>query len=141
MPQVTLTGEEFDALRNARRVAEERAAQLERELVEARKQDPNGRIEHLTKLARDMLTIVRFGIANMPPETVRGWPIDALVAVAAGLEHLPDYTADDRELALFMQHFAAEAHEIEAYRKTPEYLEERRRLEELRKLEALDPAE
>lgn len=99
MASHTLDDEEYQALQRARRGNEERIATLEAELVLVKQEDPANRIKPLMQLARAELTIVRFAVANLNPESTRGWPTAALDLIADLLPTLPDYSADDGDLA------------------------------------------
>jgi hypothetical protein len=118
MPTVQLTGEEYDTLRNAKIHAENVAAELRNELVVARATDPSGRIMQLTTLARAMLDVAKFAVANLPPETTVGWPTARLLAVTQLLQHLPDFDVNDEELVVELQAFIREVQQHDRRRYT-----------------------
>jgi len=62
-------------------------------------------------------TVVRFAVANYPPEAVRGWPILALSELADALEGIVGVEYDYKALALELRTFAREAKAIEDKRK------------------------
>jgi hypothetical protein len=133
---LTLTLADYDALKNARTTAENEAADLRRQLKEARTADPLGKLTDLNKFTRDCMTVARFAVANLPPETIRGWPYEALQNLAHNIHVLPDFSTNDRDMALDLLAFARDAEELEKRRKatamvptkfTAEELEERRR--------------
>jgi hypothetical protein len=135
---VTIRLSQLDDMRAQVRMANEHASKLEGELAQARTLDPTGRVENLTELARDLITIARFAVANLPPIEIRKWPWAALEMVANGLQHLPDYSDDDSVLKGELMAFAADVreHELDRSRKQakeiedapPALVEKRRRL-------------
>lgn len=119
MGNVSMTIEEYEDMKLQRYTAENEAARLQKELVAARMLSSSGEsLEALTKLTRDSLAITRFAIANLPPETIRGWPYETLREIASKLPLLPDYTVDDRDLSGEMIAFAAECQRHEVRRKS-----------------------
>jgi len=111
MPQVTLTGEEYAELLNNTKVAHDEAATLRAELAAVKANaleqgQVSGKL--LCELVRHSLTITRFAVANLPPETIRSWPTEALRKVVMGIPALPDYSIDDRDLAGELRAFADE---------------------------------
>jgi hypothetical protein len=99
MASHTLNDEEYQGILIARKTAETRAAALEAELIRVKLEDPANRLAPLNALARAQLEVIRFAVANLTPETTRGWPTKALERIAALLPTMPDVTADDRDLA------------------------------------------
>ncbi len=116
MASVTLSMEEYDALKNARRTAEAEVAALRDQLAAARAQDPAGRVQALHALARDALTIIRFSVGNLPPSMIKGWPHATLKAFADAMSDLPDYSSDDESIAMEFRLFAEEARSHEERR-------------------------
>jgi hypothetical protein len=116
---VTLSLSQLDDMRAQIRQGHARVAELEAQLAGMKGVDPAGRVMALNGLARVMLTIVRFAIANLPPSEIPKWPRDAVAAMAVGLRYLPDFNVDDEvllaELRLFMAEI--EEHEIDRARK------------------------
>ncbi len=112
MASVTLSMEEFSELKREVDRAQAQVVALQQELVEARQADPGGRIEMLAQLSREALTVVRFGIANMPPLEVKKWPTGAVKRVAELLPWLPNYGSDDQSLAIEMTAFADDTDQI-----------------------------
>ena len=113
MASHTLNDEEYQKLLEDRRCAEVRASELEAEIKRVREEDPANRVEPLRVLARHMLTIVRFAVANLPPVEIRGWPTKDLFAIADRLATLPDYNVSDD--AVLMNELRAFADECESY--------------------------
>ncbi len=105
---------DYTMLLNRVKEAESAAADARLALTAQRLEDPSGRVPALTSFARECLTIARFAVANLPPEMIRGWPFEALRRVILGLKDLPDYTVNDRDMALDLLNFAdeCEQHEI-----------------------------
>lgn len=108
----TLTDVEYGDLINAREEALKDNARLQAELVEAKKTDPANRVAPLNELVRAAFEIVRFAVANLNPESTRGWPTKALNDVADRIPTLVDYTSDDGDLATELRSFARDC---EAY--------------------------
>jgi hypothetical protein len=111
MPTITLTGDEYQELLNNTKTANNDAAALRAELVKVRTEAleqgvVSGKL--LCELVRHSLTVTRFAVANLPPETIRGWPTEALRKVVMGIPALPDYSIDDRDLAGELRAFADE---------------------------------
>lgn len=114
---LNMTLADYEALKNARTKAENDLADLQRQLEEARMADPTGKLVDLNKFARDCLTIARFAVANLPPETIRGWPYEALREVSKNIHALPDFSTNDRDMALDLLAFAKDAEDLELRRK------------------------
>lgn len=124
MPQLTLSLDEWNEQLRLRQEAEARVTKLEAELVEAKRADPAGRIWELERLAANAMPVLRFAVANLPPEAVRGWPWRALAAFASYMSWLPAFSDDDRDLANEWIAFAGEAERLEAMRR-PEVADDR----------------
>lgn len=62
------------------------------------------------------LPIVQFAVGNLNPESVRGWPYDAVQQLSALIAHLFPENSDRQSLAVTLQQFAKEAVEVEALR-------------------------
>jgi hypothetical protein len=109
---MTLT--DYQELLNARKRAEQEAADVRAELAAAKLVDPTGVVTGLNAFARDCLTIAQYAVANLPPELNKGWPYEALLRICENIDILPDYTVNDRDMALDVINFArdCEAHEI-----------------------------
>jgi len=101
--------EEYQALQKARAEAETESAKLRSDLVQAKLGDPSSLVRAVNIVARDAIAIVRFAMANCPPETIRNWPFESLRSIANRIATLPDYTSDDAELAREMRTMAKEA--------------------------------
>jgi len=117
MASVTLTGVEYDELKNARRDAENQVADLRHQLAAAKliSGDPFI-IAALTEITRKALDVVRFAVGNLPPETVVGWPSPALREIAVRLPMLPNYSPDDAEVAGELIGFAQDCERWARYR-------------------------
>lgn len=119
--------------------ARQEAATAREEILKLRFSDPSGTVAKVTEFARECLTVVRFGVANLPPEMIRSWPYEALRRICETISVLPDYSVNDRDMALDMLGFVrdCEYHEIRRKgeppprRLTPEEIAaERARLEQ-----------
>lgn len=109
MAQVTLTMDEYNELKTAKEQALEEVARLKANAFRAvLDSDATGTIKALNELARTQLQVIRFAMANLPPEDTRGWPMIALEGIAGKLELLPDRTDDDTSLSLELRAFAKE---------------------------------
>lgn len=133
---LNMTLADYEALKAARTKAEQDLADVQRQLEEARRADPTGKLTALNEFARDCLTLARFAVANLPPETIRGWPYAELMRVADTMHVLPDFSTNDRDMALDLMAFARDCEALELHRKanakpptkfTSEELEERKR--------------
>ncbi len=86
--------------------------------MELRKQISMAKVEasdsDLLKITRTSLEIVRFAVANLPPESTMHWPTAALRVISAYLPYMPDGTIDDEELSITFQSFAKECETYEA---------------------------
>lgn len=116
MPSVTMTLEELDGLRARERAAIMRTVELEKQLVEAKQADPLERIGQLMLLCRTFMGITRFAIANLPPETIKGWPWLNLEMLVENLKHLPDFSMDDESFVSDLRAFARECKDHEERR-------------------------
>jgi len=110
---VTIAYDEFQKIKNEKAKAEETAAKLRQEVIQARieSSDP-----HLLALARAALDIVRYAVASMPPESNRGWPFESLRVVAVEVMNMPDATPDHHELSITLRNFADECEKYERRR-------------------------
>lgn len=110
---VTIPYGEFQAIQEARRIAEVAAADLRQQISETKiaASDPV-----LLVVARSAIEVVRFAVASLPPESTRGWPTEALKRVAANLPSMPDAVQDDQELAITLMSFARECDHFEQRR-------------------------
>jgi hypothetical protein len=133
---LSMTLADYEALKSARTKAEQELAAALKQIADARLVDPDGTITALTAFARDCLTIARFAVANLPPETIRGWPYAELLRISETLHVLPDFSTNDRDMALDLAAFARDCEQLELHRKstakpptkfTSEELAERRR--------------
>jgi hypothetical protein len=108
---------DYTMLLNRVKGAEQEAADGRAALQAQRLEDPTGRVPALTSFARECLTIARFAVANLPPETIRGWPVEALRRMILGLKDLPDYDVNDRDMALDLLNFADDCAQHELRRR------------------------
>ena len=101
--------DELHEMQGKIRQAQEKCDALEKLIVKAKSEDPSKRVQRLMALARDQLEVTRFAVANLPPETTRGWPWERLIKIAKRIEDLPDFGEDDRSLMIELVTFANEA--------------------------------
>jgi hypothetical protein len=116
MGSVTLSMEEYKALEQKGEIADRRIAELEAEVVRARLEDKEDRVQQLVTLVRALMVPLRFAIANMPPEVTRHWPMASLKEISALLPTMPGATDDDHTLAIELNAFAHEAERNERER-------------------------
>lgn len=114
----TLNDEEYGNLINQREEAWKHIGELQAELARVKAEDSANRIAPLNALARAQLVIVRFAVANLPPETIKGWPTEALEAVAASLPALIDHSVDDVDLAITLRDFRRDCESVALMRAT-----------------------
>lgn len=109
MAQITLSLEEYQILVDARKEAENKTASLQHALADLKliASDP-GTVKALTDLARHALTLARFAVGNLPPESTRGWPVESLEIIGSLLPALPTFTVDDGDLGREFHSFAQE---------------------------------
>lgn len=107
MASHTLNDEEYGNLINSRQDALEEIGRLKAELTRVRAEDPANRLAPLNDLARACIEIVRFAVANLNPESTRGWPTKALERIADLMPALTDANpADDNVFAGELRAFA-----------------------------------
>jgi len=121
--QITMSLEEYEAAKLLRITAENEAAALRAELV-ALRADALGRAtkdaQQLITLVDDSLTVLKFAVANLPPEMIRGWPVAALRSVAAKIPSLPAFDTNDHDLCIELEAFARECDGMERRRMNAE---------------------
>ena len=111
MPTHQLTHEEYEDLKEGRRLAQDEAAKLRGELTDLREASlvaGHTMAHDLIKVVRAAIKITQFAVANMPPEVTRHFPNDALLAVADGMHSLPDFKENERDLANEFRAFVRE---------------------------------
>ena len=111
---MTIPYTEFQAIQNRAREAERKLAEVEQRTRDLRIAECDA--ASLT-VARNALEVVRYAVANLPAESNKDWPTNALHAIAKALPSLPDATVDDRELATTIDYFATEAERFEERRR------------------------
>ena len=114
---ITMDLAEYEQIKQARTDAENVAAKLREDLKLAMLAKPD--LGSLTELSRNLLTVARFAVGNLPPETTKGWPCDALRTASQLLQALPDHSLDDASLAIELRNFADEAATFERARNLP----------------------
>jgi len=111
---VTIQLNEFQAIQEAKKRAEEELAALQNQIKEMKIEasDPV-----LLVVARSAIEVMRFAVASLPPESTKNWPSFALKKVAENLASMPDATTDDQELAITFMGFARECERFEERRR------------------------
>lgn len=120
--QITMTDIEFNALQQRVRDTEAAAAaaiaerdKLAQDAIRAATTSET--FQHFNAAISSAIAVVRFAVANYPPEAVRGWPIEALLSLADALDGIIGIEYDFKALALELRAFAREAQAIETKRK------------------------
>jgi hypothetical protein len=113
MGTVQLTITEWQELIQLRQQAEAKVLELQARLDGESTSDTEGAIKHLLKALSSAREIVRFAVANYPPEAVRGWPHAELTNFADLLETAPGASQDYKEMAIDLKSFARAAKTIE----------------------------
>lgn len=117
MAQITLDLSEWQALQGQISTLQNALATAKDETDKLRLAGPDGADKAaLLKALRSALGIVQFAVANLDPETVRGWPFPALLHLAASLSDAPGLSAVERELAPIFEAFAKECGALERLR-------------------------
>lgn len=114
---LNITLNDYNALIAARTEAERDAAKAREEARIARLEDPSDKLARLLTFTRDILDVARFGIAHLPPETVRNWPYETLRRAMHNIDALPDCSTSDRDMALDLVNFARECEVLELRRR------------------------
>jgi hypothetical protein len=111
---VTIPYTEYENEKKARRAAEQKLIELEAKLssMKVEASDP-----HLISMTKYTLSVVRFAVASLPPESIKGWPFTALREIALLLPIMPDATQDHTELAMTLETFALECERYELRRR------------------------
>ena len=114
--QITIPIEKYTAM-------QERGNKLERELKDAlaacqkaETTDPQNRIDHLRCTLQHALVVVDFAVANLDPETVRGWPHKDLEELSADMKNLPGASTLEKQVSVAFHEFARFAAQIEMRR-------------------------
>jgi hypothetical protein len=106
-PTVNVKYSEYQKLRD----------ELEAQVTSGQLADPTG----TTKLLHDgfhaAIKVVQFAVGNLAPETVAGWPHEALVEIADAIDKIPGMDQHVKELPPELRHFAKLTAGYETYRK------------------------
>jgi hypothetical protein len=106
---ITLSLEDFEDMKTKRVEAENEAARLTNALAEAQRSSGNPEMTRaLSELVSQAIVVVRFAVAQLPPETTPNWPEKALEQIAALMPMRPGYGSDDQDLATELRAFARE---------------------------------
>jgi hypothetical protein len=116
-PTISLKLSDYDKLRRGQRDLETRVAELERELTAAQLADPTQTLERVHTAFLAAMQVVQFGVANLPPESIVGWPHAALATLADAIDTLPGISRHLQEIAPELREFARGAAGLEAWRK------------------------
>lgn len=111
---VTIPLEELDDLRAQIVKQEKRAEQAEKLLSDASRTGPGGEVY---KLLEDALDVALFGIGNLPPESVRGWPHATVKRLGEGVNKVPELPLRLREIGPDLVQRAGEMATVEEFRR------------------------
>jgi hypothetical protein len=114
--KIEMTLGELQELQGAKTRAEQETADVRKLLEIAKGIDGDERVAKVTAFARHCLTIARFAIANLPPETIKRWPYEALRSLCNTIDVLPDFSTQDRDMAIDLLGFASECEKLELFR-------------------------
>jgi hypothetical protein len=110
---------ELMAVQRGKEEAEALAAKLQEQL---REQTTKASDQLLLQVARLGISITRFAVSQLPPESTMGWPTTDLAKLAELIPQLPDASVDDSELSVTLTSFAAECATFERRRKARQLL-------------------
>jgi hypothetical protein len=116
MAMVELTMNEYQALIDRAKNAEDRAAALAQE-VEVQRISSADEVPGLLAAITAAMPIIRYALAHLPPEAHRDWPAAALRAFSVAFEGRPGATIDDRSFAIDARSFADHVDRLEAMRR------------------------
>jgi hypothetical protein len=120
-PQLTISLDEYNALVASKAQADQETAKVRKQLEIAKGVSSDERVARVTKFARHCLEVARFAVANCPPEMIKGWPYQALRGMCDTIESLPDFSTNDRDMAIDLRGFAADCEEHELRRRGVEH--------------------
>lgn len=116
-PTITIKLAQYDRLRATGRAAEARILELEAAVKAAQLADPAGVIQQTHAALHSAIKIVQFAVGNLTPESIAGWPYEALMQVADGIDKIPGMDPHIKEVSGFFREFAASAQGFEEYRR------------------------
>lgn len=111
---VTIPYNEFQAIQDAKIKAELETAAIKEQLTSRKIESSDAT---LLFVARAAIEVVRFAVANLPPETTKNWPTEALRKIAVRLSSMPDASPDDQELSITLFGFADECDLLDGRRR------------------------
>lgn len=97
---VTIQLNDLDKLRKDLAMRDKLIEGLREEVHAARAYDPTNKVTELYAAVQAALPVVRFAVANLPPEMSPGWPYLALHSIGTMLQTIPGATVTDIELGL-----------------------------------------
>lgn len=116
MSTISLKMSEYQAIVKGREDADRRLVELTLELAAAQRADPSGRIPPLLDMINHAKRLIQFAVANLPPETTRGWPYGDLASFARALAASAPKDGADAELAHSWLSWIRDAVPVEAER-------------------------
>jgi dsDNA-specific endonuclease/ATPase MutS2 len=121
MPDITMTLNDYQMLMNEKEKLEKQVVELIQQKASAELADPDGRVQHLVETVKAGREVIRFAVAHLAPETVRGWPHEQLKLFADLLETSPGAPHDYKEMAIDLRDFALQAKRLEEARRSGNY--------------------
>lgn len=118
-PMVSIKMSVYDRLREAGKLAQAEAYKAQELLQAARLTDADGSgmTKNLFDAFHQAMKIVQFAVGNLNPETIAGWPHEALTNVAGYLESIPGIERHLTELPDDLRRFASQAASLENWRR------------------------
>jgi hypothetical protein len=117
-PTVSVKYSQYTKLREDQRAQQQRIYDLEKQLAEAQLgNDGSGAAKLLHEAFHEAIKVVQFAVGNLAPETVAGWPHEALVKIADAIEKIPGIDRHVGELPPELRYFAKLAAGYEEHRK------------------------
>jgi hypothetical protein len=115
-PVVQVKFSEYQKLREEVKTQQTRIYELEKQVSAAQLDDVSGTTKQLHEALHEALKIVQYAVGNLAPETVAGWPHQALINIADAIEKLPAMDAHIKEVPNDWREFAKLAAAFEAQR-------------------------
>lgn len=108
-PTLTIKLSAYDKIRDDLRAAQNENMELQKKLQAAQIADISGTTQLLHAAFHDAIKVVQFAVGNLAPETVMGWPHEALFKIADAIEKIPGIDRHVGEMPLELRHFAKSA--------------------------------
>lgn len=117
-PTVSVKYSDYQKLRDDQRTLQQQVYDLEKKLATAQLNDGSGTVTKiLFDVFHELMKVVQFAVGNNAPETVAGWPYQALFAIADAIELIPGVDPHVKELPNELRNFAKSCAGYEEHRK------------------------